>query len=89
MSIVYATVQARTETTMSSGCLLPGQSQTGYGKKITTRHKVKRPEDKKWRRVYATCYSNCVSYWITVAGKKVHLHDTFTDLPLTIVERRE
>ena len=55
------------------GTRLPGQSQEGYGKKITTPHMVKTPGSNKWRRVYATCFSNTASHWIICNTKKLHL----------------
>lgn len=44
------------------------QTVTGYGKKLTTRHKVEF-EGKK-RRIYCTCFSNSGSLWFTANGKK-------------------
>lgn len=45
----------------------PGQGDDGYGMRITTDKKVEFKG--RWYRVYATCFSNCASYWITVRGE--------------------
>ncbi len=55
------------------GCqMLPGQSNDGYGKKITTHKMVKFPSGKV-SRIYATCFSNAASHWILQSGQKVFL----------------
>ena len=41
---------------------------SGYGYKIPTRYKVLYLG--KWRRVYAACYGNISSLWITVQGNE-------------------
>jgi hypothetical protein len=51
--------------------LLPGQSEEGYGKKITTDREVQYKG--RWYRVYATCFSNAASHWIMVNKQKLHL----------------
>lgn len=51
-----------------------GQSATGYGAKITTPYMVRLRGETKWRRVYATCYSNCASHWIVIKGKQLHVN---------------
>ena len=48
------------------------RSQSGYGSKIPTSWKVQL-DGKKWRRVYAICYSNCGSAYIVEKGKPVYL----------------
>lgn len=52
--------------------LLPGQSEDGYGKKITTDKKVQLPDGKTYR-VYATCFSNVASHWIMKDKKVLYL----------------
>ncbi len=63
------------------GTFLPGQHETGYGLKITTDIVLKFQNEKRERRVYATCISNAASHWIMYNGRKVHLmsHDS-TDI---------
>ena len=34
------------------------QTASGYGRKLATRHMVKLPGGKRWRRVYVCCYAN-------------------------------
>ena len=53
-------------------CRPYGQSAMGYGRKIATGHIVL--VKGKWRRVYATCYSNAASHWIMVKGEKLHVN---------------
>ena len=47
---------------------------SGYGSKIPTELVVRCADGRK-RRVYATCFSNSPSLWMTVQGTRVHLHD--------------
>ena len=55
--------------------LLPGQSEDGYGRKITTDLVLVFNGEARQRRVYATCFSNCASHWITHNGRKLWLRD--------------
>ena len=48
-----------------------GRDQFGYGKKIVTPHEVL--VKGRWRRVYATCFSNAASHWVILDGKKHHI----------------
>jgi hypothetical protein len=59
--------------------LAPGQSQDGYGKKITTDIMLQFVGEKKRYRVYCTCYSNNGSNWITYKGETLHLRTHFQD----------
>lgn len=56
--------------------LMPGQGVDGYGAKMTTDLVLVFEHDQIIRRVYATCYSNAASHWVTVDGGKFFLHDT-------------
>ena len=47
------------------------QTASGYGAKLTTRHKVK--HNGRFYRVYATCFSNCASHWIECQGERLYL----------------
>lgn len=53
------------------GTYYPGQNMEGYGSKITTDY-ILTYKGRKYR-VYATCFSNAASYWVTVKGEKTHL----------------
>jgi len=53
-----------------------GQYASGYGSKITTNIILRFQSENRYRRVYATCYSNCASYWIIYHGQQLYLHDT-------------
>ena len=59
--------------------LLPGQSAEGYGRKITTDLVLKFRGDTREHRVYATCFSNAASHWITHHGRKLWLKTHFQD----------
>ena len=60
--------------------LAPGQNADGYGSKITTDLVLKfRGVDTRERRVYATCYSNAASHFITHHGRKLWLKTHFQD----------
>lgn len=59
--------------------LAPGQSPSGYGRKIATDHMIKLPNDHRLRRVYCVCYSNAGSLYILVKGEALYLHGY--DLP--------
>ena len=48
------------------------ETASGYGKKLTTRYKVK--YQSRMRRVYAICYSNLASYYIIVKKEKLYLN---------------
>ncbi len=48
------------------------QTKSGYGKKLVTTFKIN--YNKKYYRVYCTCYSNSGSYWFTVKGKKIFIN---------------
>ncbi|MHA2023720.1 MAG: hypothetical protein ACTSWQ_08680 [Candidatus Thorarchaeota archaeon] len=65
--ITYANVEA----TKESVCSNYGRDQFGYGLKIATNTKAF--IEGRWRRVYATCISNCASHWVTVKGNKQHI----------------
>ena len=47
----------------------------GYGSKLPTRYMLS-IDGGRYRRVYATCFSNVASYWVVVSGKKLYLRDS-------------
>ncbi len=47
----------------------------GYGRKIPSRYMLS-VDGGRYRRVYATCFSNVASYWVIVLGKKLYLRDS-------------
>jgi hypothetical protein len=49
-----------------------GQGEDGYGRKITTDYVVRVNDDKQWKRVYCTCFSNNGSVWFTRKGVQYH-----------------
>ena len=51
----------------------PGQSEEGYGDKITTDIMLKLRKDNRLRRVYAICWSNAASHYILIRGKAFYL----------------
>jgi len=51
-----------------------GQDAQGYGRKIATGRMVRLQANPRWYRVYATCFSNAASHWITVKGQKLHVN---------------
>lgn len=48
------------------------QTESGYGRKLTTRYKVGYHD--RLYRIYAICYSNVASHYIIVQGEKLFLH---------------
>jgi hypothetical protein len=60
------------------GLILPGQSQEGYGKTITTDIMLQECDTGKKRRVYATCFSNSASHWVRKDGKVFYLQSVFS-----------
>lgn len=48
-------------------------SRTGYGSKIPTQYMVR--FGGREYRVYAICFSNCASHYITIKGVRYYLHD--------------
>ena len=57
--------------------LFPGQSQEGYGSKITTDVVLKFHGETTEHRVYCTCFSNAGSLWITHQRRTLHLRTHF------------
>ena len=53
-----------------------GQTASGYGRKIPTRHMVK--VGTRWHRVYVMCYGNAGSAYIVKGGETLFL-DTDTE----------
>ncbi len=47
----------------------------GYGRKLPTRYMLSFNSG-RFRRVYATCFSNVASYWVVVDGEKLYLRDS-------------
>lgn len=74
MTIEYVDIDRWKYENLAVKGRLPGQDKMGYGKKITTGYRVL--VGGSWYRVYATCFSNAASCWITKGGKKLHIHDT-------------
>ena len=48
---------------------------SGYGRKIPTRWLVRIDGSDRFRRVYAICFSNCASHYITMKGKMYFIPD--------------
>lgn len=74
-------VRARYELPKSArvtswGTFYPGANMDGYGTRITTGYLVQLEGESRWRRVYATCYSNVSTMWIIV-NKKHLIADSF------------
>lgn len=55
--------------------LAPGQSGSGYGRKISTDYMIQFHGEKTWRRVYAVCYSNAPSLYVVVKGEWQFVRD--------------
>jgi hypothetical protein len=73
MSIIYGVISGhRTDAAAPAH----GQSATGYGSRIPTRHMVQLNGSARWRRVYAMRYGNAVSLYVTVQGRDVFLRDS-------------
>lgn len=50
----------------------PNRSRTGYGSKLPTSWEL-RLKDKRWRRVYVVCWSNCGSAYVRCGGRNLFL----------------
>jgi len=48
------------------------QTTSGYGSKLNTGRMVH--FERRWRRVYAICYSNCASHYFRFRGERIFLH---------------
>ena len=59
--------------------LLPGQSQDGYGDKITTDIVIKVKGEARERRVYCVCHSNVGSHYILCKEGRLYLRTHFQD----------
>lgn len=59
--------------------LLPGQGEDGYGRKIRTDLVLRFAGESRTYRVYATCFSNAASHWVTRKGVRLWLRDHFQD----------
>lgn len=72
--------------------LAPGQRDDGYGEKIHTDWMIQfRDGSSRWYRVYATCVSNAVSYYVIRKGKKLYCkaHELTVDTMLINGVERE
>lgn len=71
MNIEYATV------TQFRKVINPAQRPAeGYGEKIPTDWQVIIAGEKKWRKVYAICWSNVASHYIMLDGKREFIRDS-------------
>jgi len=52
-----------------------GRCATGYGSRIATDFQVRVNSRGPWRRVYATCWSNAASLWVSVNGQRFYFYD--------------
>ena len=52
-----------------------GRSATGYGSRIPTDYQVRVDYRGPWRRVYAICWSNAASLWVSVKGQRFYFRD--------------
>jgi len=60
---------------VSPGGLRPGQSPSGYGRKIATDKMLVFANDKRKSRVYCTLISNVGSCFVEVRGKRLYVRD--------------
>lgn len=59
--------------------LAPGQSPTGYGKKISTDRMIQLPDHPRKYRVYAIQFSNNASHYIIKNGQPLYLRSCDMD----------
>ena len=52
-----------------------GAGVYGYGQKISTARLIQFCGSKRLHRVYATCFSNVASHWITKDRQKLYIGD--------------
>ncbi len=64
--------------------IAPGQSSSGYGRKISTDYMLHFPGDPANRlyRVYAICYSNVASHYIIRKGETLYLRSSELEVAL-------
>lgn len=48
------------------------KTSDGYGDRIPTDWGVRIGTEKRWRRVWATCWSNVASHWIAINGERMY-----------------
>lgn len=86
MSLLYLADHFTYEQRISPPPTAYGQSAAGYGNKIATDWLVRisgstgtQPAldggDCRWRRVYAICYSNTASLWVSVRGHRFYFRN--------------
>lgn len=75
MSITYLADHHTYEHRLSEPRTAYGRNASGYGSRIATSHLVRLDGAGPWRRVYATCWSNAASLWVSVSGKRLYFRD--------------
>ena len=49
-----------------------GVAPSGYGSRIPTDHQVRVNGAGPWRRVYAICFSNAASHYVSILGRRYY-----------------
>ena len=75
MSITYLADHHTYEHRLSAPRTPYGVNASGYGSRIATSYLVRLDGAGPWRRVYATCWSNAGSLWVSVSGKRLYFRD--------------
>jgi hypothetical protein len=73
MSLTYLDDHHTYEQRRSAPPTPYGTNASGYGSRIATQHLVRLDGAGPWRRIYATCFSNAASLWISVKGQRLYL----------------
>ena len=73
MSLTYLDDHHTYEQRLNAPPTPYGANASGYGSRISTSHLVRLDGAGPWRRIYATCFSNAASLWISVKGQRLYL----------------
>lgn len=88
MSVKYLAHSGYACTIYRTATCPQSNSRTGYGRKLPTRYMVYCHATGRKYRVYAICYSNAASPYITVKGEQLFLRDAdvpTSDLPVELL----
>src|SRR4051812_48125869 len=72
-AVNYLSDSFKVAETTRDDCKPYGQAPSGYGRKIATPHKIKLAGEKRWRRVYAVCFSNAASHYVLINGSAYYI----------------
>lgn len=74
-AIVYLPILARKDCPLWHHNAGLQQTTSGYGNRLTSRKMVRTEEKGPWRRVYARCFSNSCTAYVTIKGRNYCIAD--------------